>query len=128
MNERYLFRGKHADTGEWIIGYYAFIEMDGDHIINVYDRIPPERYVKPETIGQCTGQRGKDGRLIFEGDIVDTDRGAGIVKWHDKGLTGWLIEFSDHRLLMESKREYEVIGNVHDNPELLRAEGSEEEE
>ena len=134
MNERYLFRGRciyddkghRVANGEWIIGFYF------NRVTQHYIKVPSKRggvdvltdyEIDPATLGQCTDLRDKNGKLAFEGDIVRAKHGTGYIKWHDKGLTGWLVEYTDRRELVysDNRQEYEVIGNIHDNPELLEA-------
>lgn len=125
MNERFLFRGKRKDNGEWVQGFYLELkdELIGEKITRhcILDNIGRTLNIDPATLGQCTGLRDKNGTLIFEGDIVRAKHGTGYIKWHDKGLTGWLVEYADCRELVysDNRQEYEVIGNIHDNLELL---------
>jgi len=76
MNERYLFRGKRTDNGEWVVG-----DLVNHRCGKVSINTNPPRYgygategfatlVDPATVGQCTGLRDKNGVLIFEGDVV----------------------------------------------------------
>ena len=138
-----LFRGKRIDNGEWIEGFYG---------IRLENLLKPERHyimqptvcsdfilsyfvdyiVDPATVGQFTGLTDKNGKKIFEGDILrsdydddDDDCGTAIeeVVWHDNG---WCIKEKDYTPdWMSSAMTMiysQVIGNIHDNPELLEAE------
>lgn len=135
MDERFLFRGKRKDNGELVEGY-LYITHDGKYEIAKYcDETNIERIayeVIPKTVGQCTGLEDKNGKLIFEGDILEfvNDDGESsfyVVIW-DTSLLSWQVQEISHYI----KNDYygfdelcefgdtEVIGNVYDNPELLQ--------
>lgn len=134
-----LFRGKRHDNGNWIYG--SLYERVGERYIIPLPIITSKSKVDPESVGQFTGLVDKNGKKIFEGDILTIARkmdGMGTyyvptlaspvnveVKWD---FCGWMWE-----TLCEDKRylhfpeawchfECEVIGNIHDNPELLEGE------
>lgn len=132
-----LFRGKYSD-GNWIYGNYIHSPgNDLKHNICPNDS-PYDWYeVDPETIGQFTGLLDKNGRKVFEGDILayhledfEDETIDGVVKYGQSncsccdGVYGWYIEGGDIRVLDENKcydddeRLY-VVGNIHDNPELV---------
>lgn len=130
MKEREIsFRGKRSDNGEWIEGFYwKDIWGDGDSCYIHYDT---EDYcVEPHTVGQYTGLKDKSGKRIFEGDILRgfryRDHGQWgenevciyTVKWDDKKSGFSPIYYFDGYIL--SIEALEVIGNIHDNPELLK--------
>lgn len=121
-----LFRGKRRDNGEWIIGYYL--------VVDGISYILPEKYflngiveVDPSTVGQCTGLVDKNGKKIFEGDIcryrevVDgetlLDESGSVLLYH--GSWTLLNKFGYISVGQCSRDVLEVIGNIHDNPELL---------
>lgn len=123
-NREILFRGKRKDNGEWVEGFY-FENFDKCYIMSTkYLDNPITKFifeVIPETVGQYTGVTDKNGRKIFEGDIVrefggETYQGCYeidnvlIVKIPDM-LLNFVIGYDCER---------EIIGNIHDNPELLK--------
>lgn len=135
MNERYLFRGKRKDNGEWAYGGldtdWGLEPKDRDRywIIQAY---LGEALVIPETIGQCTGLRDKNGNWIFEGDIAKFRRfennyiGKIIFNHKTAGfefrwniVAGAYGEKATYTANLSVCDEIEVFGSVHDNPELL---------
>lgn len=122
-----LFRGKgnrKYNSGGWYHGYLSK-DCDGDYVIT---EIGFSRTVIPSTVGQYTGLKDKNGKRIFEGDIllschIADSPAIEVVKWIYNGwhtqegdLTPDMID--DVGIMPYS----EVIGNVHDNPELLKGE------
>lgn len=119
-----LFRGKISGTNKWIEGY-LFVSQEGGHYIvdtnNDGDNSIPVRLilVSPETVGQYTGLKDKNGKKIFEGDIVKEYNslgeynGIGNVQW-DELFLAWHVDKYGGYI-----NNYEVIGNIHSNPELL---------
>lgn len=145
MDREILFRGKRIDNGEWVEGCLLYggegrafiVKKDGAYgecdycgeCACVYpDSIQYE--VIPETRGQYTGLKDKNGKKIFEGDIVSfidyTSTESGYSEQQCVGEVMWINEeacFSvTNRLAAESYEviaECAIIGNIHDNPELL---------
>ena len=122
------FRGKRKDNGEWVYGYYE--KYNGGSYINLQtDRLnsggyPIREFVEviPETVGQYTGLTDKKGNKIFEGDIVKWNINFAIV-WQDcKFVIKKDINAKpyDYVLSCFNGTELKVIGNIHDNPELLK--------
>lgn len=123
-----IFRGKRKDTGKWIEGDVHLWGPDA-FIFSALD-FPdgPDWYeVDPETVGQYAGQNDKNGKQVFEGDIIlvtsggiDEDDGNAVIVWDDE-TSRFIIEW--HRIVSDFDSFYghdmEVIGNIHDNPELL---------
>ena len=134
MIDRYLFRGKCEDNGEWrygdLIRHDTRIHPMGKTIIGGNDS---NYIIDPSTIGQCTGLRDKNGALIFEGDIVrmypkyyggnEAVKGYGRVEFSYEYAGGWIVAAGENKCNLGNRAEtFEVVSNVHDNPELLRGE------
>ena len=115
--ERYLFRGKTI-SGDWAQGLLANTD-DKWYISNKAGR-PFAFEIRPESICQCTGLKDKNGKLIWENDIVKDDVIYGVVKWDDANAR-YIIDDRDdgYQEYSDWWHEVEIIGNVFDNPELL---------
>ena len=134
-----LFRGKRLDNGEWVEGYYKLCGFQvGTIEEDIYPTITPfNQYgyiVDPKTVGQFTGLTDKNGKRIFEGDIGRYKQTDGA-KRNGKPITciGKVIyNTKTASYAVESKdeagckyfdyfpiKDFEVIGNIHDNKELL---------
>ena len=146
-----LFRGKRTDNGEWVYGNpVEWLNETKDVSIIAHpfgcciDEVgnlvlieePFVCKVHTETVGQSTGLKDKNGKEIFEGDIVrclnsygedyytssvQYDEGAFVVDVmgmdYDRTVIGWALDW-----LIIYNNDIEVTGNIHDNPELLEAE------
>ena len=122
-----LFRGKRTDNGEWVQGYicrYGWTGKEKDYIIPDYASALYTIEIGPETVGQYTGLTDKNGRKIFEGDIVwnSYNEDYGKVEW-DNDTARFIITCSTFTVNFNSvwSEELEIVGNVYDNPELLKA-------
>lgn len=138
MNREIEFRAKKLETHDWIYGNYSYIQIydPKEYIVNSY-----EEYFKviPETIGQYTGLKDKNGKKIFEGDILKNDEFTLAVVYNPRVQSfvlidgnEWLNESSDRICDCDDIEEkfinnifeyncvsYEVIGNIYENKELL---------
>lgn len=120
-----LFRGKLLSTNEWAEGNLA-VSKTGVTIITP-DDTPVGKYgqVDPEMVGQFTGIYDKNGKKIFEGDILlYLEKWRREVVWSDDRKGFYTREFNspvyDWVCIGDLWRfDTEVIGNIHDNPELL---------
>lgn len=126
-----LFRGKRIDSGEWTQG--AYFPKNDNYPATIYTDDGLGASVDPATVGQYTGLTDKNGKKIFEGDIVDGSetwwascdpawRSSPVipVKW-DCDICGF-DPFADYDCdcgVYIYGNEVEVIGNIYDNPELL---------
>lgn len=130
MEDRYLFKAKRLDNGEWVEGYlsYPFCTKKGNESYYFYAKDSLGFFcrcvVDASTICQCTGLKDKNGKLIFENDIVKHDFGEyqigvqlAIVKYDSKYACYQIKPIFDWMYC--DKSDCEVIGNIFDNPELL---------
>ena len=124
-----LFRGKRIDNGEWVEGYFVnlWLMHYQKHQPIITDNNAVSYDVDPSTVGQYTGLCDKNGKKIFEGDIVKTDKFSEpnkqyIIKYDLQ--FGAFIGQDRYNLYFVTfdgdSGEFEVIGNIHDNPELLK--------
>jgi uncharacterized phage protein (TIGR01671 family) len=128
-----LFRGCTTTTGEMVYGTGIFEDGHNTWICHLKPDKALEfgtvkKIVIPETIGQYTGLKDKSGKEIYEGDIC-TDHNQYnpqdliIIEWRKAGFTGRYHNNNSYVSYIPDlacKKYLEVIGNIHENPELLK--------
>ncbi len=138
MENRFLYRAKRTDNGEWVEGYLIVDEKDYSKYFIGYvlgtneDGTPHDldaAQVNPSTICQCTGLKDKNGKLIWENDVCDRKEEYPEIVKYNKG--DWTLDYSYSKdresgycycnlgFYVLERKCVEVIGNVFDNPELL---------
>lgn len=127
MEDRYLFRAKRLDNGEWVEGYlsYPFCTKKGNESYYFYAKDSLGFFcrcvVDASTICQCTGLKDKNGNLIWENDIVKINNSKvnTVITFRDFEIICTIPNEKYYKHRLEYDTEYEVIGNIFDNPELL---------
>lgn len=116
-----LFRGKIMDSDEWVYGSLVYSPSEKQYYIVEHSDDELSYPVEEETIGQFTGKLDKNGKKIFEDDIVK----------YIIGIKGYKSTYNTHTSPVKFKDcefypftssdiiETEIISNIHDNPELL---------
>lgn len=129
MENRFLCRGKRSDTGEWVEGF-PFLVNDVSYIlphhntgqpIHIDNLLSTSVEVSKATICQCTGLKDKNGKLIWENDIVKINNSKvnTVITFRDFEIICTIPNEKYYKHRLEYDTEYEVIGNIFDNPELL---------
>ena len=128
-----LFRGIDEGTKEWVYGYYYESQkpsdFGGERRYYIFDDKTISKYnVLPETIGQYTGLTDKNGKKIFEGDIIEFEDMLGIINFNfgcycvKTNKPDWKARNNPaiDIIFNEYPNAIKIIGNIHDNPELLK--------
>lgn len=129
MEREIIFRGRDK-AGNWAEGFYCVFDGNAHRIYSGYAETdfggyyPDYTIVDPKTVRQYTGMDDKNGRRIFEGDIVTLSEYGG-------GKTKSIVYFRGGKFAVDGSNyafkdicppKIEVIGNIYDNPELLKEE------
>ena len=146
-----IFRGKRIDNGEWVYGSLfvgfkkSYICPEAIAMYNFDGALCLGGFVEvdPSTIGQYTGLKDNNGKMIFEGDIIKSDNGRhsaiSVVKFGEYypklffamldicctgvqhlNANGFYLESAKHEdMILFKSRHLVVIGNIYDNPDLL---------
>lgn len=130
MEREILFRGKRADNGEWVYGS-SLKEKACDGVQHIIVTENGEYHlINPKTRGQYTGLTDRNGVKIFEGDIVNVKTIISgsfinyVIAWFDSDLCWVMQSLKDTsvKFRLRSCWEFEVVGNVHDDLEMLKGE------
>lgn len=138
------FRGRSLDGKEWYHGDLEYNRVDNIARIHTYDKdgyYIRQYYVNPDTVGQFTGLQDKNGKDIYEGDIMysefsDGSGGYSLIGWNEREASFGMMdaysyqskqegydfpEFKNYVLIAHLQKALicEVVGNIYDNPELL---------
>ena len=132
MQDRYLFRAKRLDNGQWVQGFICKKKYKSNkfYISCFHDKDDNEQFfaIDPDTICQCTGLKDKNGKLIWENDIMvahldedyPEDETYKRILWCGNGFCS--IENGSKDIAPIDKfdsEHFEVCGNIFDNAELL---------
>lgn len=152
-DNRGLWRGKRLDNGEWVEGYYVHLSDGENEEHRIYtgyaetdcgDCFPDFYKVDPEALGECASLTDKNDKLAFEGDLINSHFGGnvGVIRRgeyknpfnddkfakHIGFYVEWLTGSDKDALRMDLGYwlpAVEIVGNIYDNPELLKGENNE---
>ena len=132
MEDRYLFKAKFDDSDRWVKGQlvevndtYLIIPNHASKILAGWFSTSNIIEVKKDTICQCTGLKDKNGKLIWENDVVKINNSKvnTLITFRDFEIICTIPNEKYYKHRLEYDTEYEVVGNIFDNPELLESEG-----
>ena len=132
MREIY-FRGKGIrcpNEGQWLYGYYtlersAYSDNPNDLNHCIREQCGISNRVDPTTVGQFTGLTDRNGKRIYEGDLVTIPNSSrpglpGEVHWYKRVCAYAIRRIEYSSIPLDDYTEYEIVGNIHDNPELIQ--------
>ncbi len=132
MNREILFKAKRKDNGEWVEGYYVYCRKRHyilpvlNKAIGFDEREDEWVEVDPDTICQYTGLADKNGKRIWENDILRNKKGdIGVAQWFEEHAAFMIWNKTKNCVCYLAENDFskiEVNGNVFDNPELLEVE------
>ncbi len=131
MEDRYLFKAKFDDSDRWVKGQlvevndtYLIIPNHASKILAGWFSTSNIIEVKKDTICRCTGREDKNGKLIWENDIVKINNSKvnTLITFRDFEIICTIPNEKYYKHRLEYDTEYEIVGNVFDNPELLESE------
>lgn len=117
-----LFRGKRTVNGEWITESDCIMPIHNIRgtLIKLWLKDRGWVDVIPETVSQYTGLTDANGKKIFEEDIVRYSNGFGHIEWAQlHGAFMCVEENGEYWEWLDNMYDIEILGNIHDNPELL---------
>ena len=127
-----LFKAKRLDNGEWVEGYYVYCRKRHyilpvlNKAIGFDEREDEWIEIDPDTICQYTGLTDKNGRKIWENDIVRNEKGdIGVVQWFEEHAAFMIWNKTKHYVCYLAENDFskiEIAGNEFDNAELLEVE------
>lgn len=126
-----LFRGWNKKNKKWIYGYY--FTYRGNHFISPDDKVNPldtykDYVIDADTVGQYTGLKDAKGKRIFEGDIIESNDSRYVIQYDEEEAK--VVAAHEKLLLLTrgfnqqwiNKWKKVIIGNIHENPELIKTE------
>ena len=134
MEDRYLFKAKRVDNGEWVVGYIVRYGHTGKEKYYIVPSYASDLYaieVDPSTICQCTGLKDNNGKLIWENDIMvahlddayPEDETYIRILWYESGFCSKEKGSEDISPIDKFDQEhFDVCGNIFDNTDLLESE------
>lgn len=132
MENRFKFRAKRLDNNNFVYGYLCFIYIDNEKHCRIYSPDDVRTYdCYTETLGQCTNLKDKNGKLIYENDLIKCPSGIYRIAVDDFGLWTAIYnnnpfeevgEWSDmvkEYAFNQDNVELEILGNIYENADLL---------